>query len=907
MIITKLILENWMKIQHLTLEFKQGINLVYGPNEIGKSSIVEAIRLAFTGDASSGNRKYKDLQPWGTDARAKVELFFTAGDNRHFQVRKSFPKGSAALLQQNIPLTEDPKKTQEKLLNILGINEKTINLFHLLFINQGETLNIFAPKDNPLDENTRAYIKDVIKETAFKPLQDFQDSLNRERELIFTSSGKLKTGRDAPEYKQLLDKEKELKQRKEELEEKVTGFSQRLEEMETLDKQILHLTYEKTGKGKFLSTLKTKKVRLEELETKRLEFIPIETDYKRMLKIQDDTAEINRQLPGLYAYRLQTLSRLEQEILRLETQRLEKQQYLQALKLKKFMLEQEKARENLNEVQAKIAQFSQKQEELQEIEKQLTNFPGMSSEAVAQIKKIAGEAGKLEAQLEAARSALIMKFKVTPHSPGKIDFQLQIDGKELEAFHTNEPIEAQGFQRLVFHDPGRLDIDVSGSPAEMDIDGLQKELQTKQAQLNQQLSLMKAVDINGLDARFREYSLLNDRKKIIQAHLSAMTPLEQLMALKAEGEAQLETFNSKEKEYGQQPELLKLVESLAMTKITNDHLVEKEKEITALEKEIEEKHRDKTLLVGIEPAPMQQDNSSNANAGVSPGPALSITPQQTRDQIKEMRTRLDGLEKQRTEILAQRNPEDFREGYLTRKDELDALYESVSRLEPLEINTLKEVNSQVQPCEDEIGRIAGEIVEKGSKKARLSGEIDGFDVVVEEKNRVEYDHLGTLESIKTHLIDIYALKLLLTVIEEEKEKAQQEIFKPLEERLAESLEQLIPGRYRPVIDNNFNLTIAAPTVTGEYLEGVNDSLSFGTREQLSFLLRLAIARQLSRKEPQVMILDDSFVNTDAGRLPSLLDMIKRSSADIQFILFTCRENDYLQYRDQYHSIDLKSL
>src|SRR5512137_757783 len=102
MIITKLMLENWMKIQQLTLEFKQGINLVYGPNEIGKSSIVEAIRLAFTGDAASGNRKYKDLQPWSTEARAKVELSFTTGDERHFQVRKTFPKGSAALLQKGI-------------------------------------------------------------------------------------------------------------------------------------------------------------------------------------------------------------------------------------------------------------------------------------------------------------------------------------------------------------------------------------------------------------------------------------------------------------------------------------------------------------------------------------------------------------------------------------------------------------------------------------------------------------------------------------------------------------------------------------------------------------------------------------------------------------------------------------
>ncbi|MDQ1350213.1 MAG: hypothetical protein QG657_514, partial [Acidobacteriota bacterium] len=569
--------------------------------------------------------------------------------------------------------------------------------------------------------------------------------------------------------------------------------------------------------------------------------------------------------------------------------------YLEALKLKKFTLDKEKAQERYNDVQGKIGQFSKRQEELQEVEKQLTAFPGMSSEEVAHIKKIAGEAAKLEAQLEAARSALIMNFKITPLAPGKIDFHLQVDGKEPETYHTNEAVEVRGFQQLKYHDPGRLDIDVSGSPAEMDIDALQKEHKKKQAELNNRLSLINVVDIDKLDARFKEYTVLNDRKKEIRAQLNAMTPLEELMTLKAQSEAELASFKTKEKEYGQQAEITKQVESLSITKITQDHLDEKEKEIVALDKGIEEKRRDKALLEGMEPGPGQQDKMSEASAGVSPGSFVSLTPQQTRDQIKEMRTRLEELDKQRTEILGQRNPGDFRQGYLLRKDEIDGLYEGISRLEPLAYNTLKEVSPRVQPGEDEIAHIAGEIAERSSRKARLSGEIEGFDAVVEEKNRVEYDHGKTLENIKTHLIDIYALKLLLKTIEEEKEKAQREIFKPLEERLAESLEQLIPSRYRPVIDNDFNLSISASTVTGEYLEGVNEWLSFGTLEQISFLLRLAIARQLSQKEPQVMILDDSFVNTDAGRFPLILDMLMKREPQIQFLVFTCRPGDYLAY------------
>ena len=60
MIIKKLELENWMKILQLTLDFQPGINLIYGPNEIGKSSIIESINqeILLIGEASSDEKTF---------------------------------------------------------------------------------------------------------------------------------------------------------------------------------------------------------------------------------------------------------------------------------------------------------------------------------------------------------------------------------------------------------------------------------------------------------------------------------------------------------------------------------------------------------------------------------------------------------------------------------------------------------------------------------------------------------------------------------------------------------------------------------------------------------------------------------------------------------------------------------
>ena len=112
--ITKLELENWMKIRRLVLEFDRGINLVYGPNEIGKSSIIEAVRQAITGDAGSGAVQYRQLQTWGTDAAARVDLWFTTRSGEDYRICKSFPGGGAGLdlppksgmpkLESNLPI-----------------------------------------------------------------------------------------------------------------------------------------------------------------------------------------------------------------------------------------------------------------------------------------------------------------------------------------------------------------------------------------------------------------------------------------------------------------------------------------------------------------------------------------------------------------------------------------------------------------------------------------------------------------------------------------------------------------------------------------------------------------------------------------------------------------------------------
>lgn len=990
----------------MVLEFSAGINLLYGRNEIGKSSIIEAIRLAITGDPSSGSRDYKKLKPWGTDVKARVDLSFTTGDNRAYRISKSFPKGSAALYQQDVPLTEDVKKTHDKLLQILGLSEKTTNLFRLLFINQGETLNIFSKQksENPINDETRSYIKDVIKETAFKPLQEIRDSLAREWEMVFTSGGKLKRGRSASEYSLLLDKERELNARKSELEEKTGELLQRLEEMEVLEKNIDRLTGEKNEKEKCLAQLKAKETKLELLEKKKLEFHPIEKDYKRFLDIEDQLAALNRELPRLYSLRKQIIARLDTEMNTQKAKHKEMQQSQLALKLKKeqcrrlesfkqvferlqedykelqrikessrendkrlpalFALNREKLAEKAKEIQAKIDDYLKRRSELQACEKELGTFPKMTKKEIDQIKKLAAALSKLETRLETARSALKTEFKLTPHPAKEISFNLKIDDAEPVSHSVSAPVAVEDFQRISFRYPDVFDIDVGGRPAEVDIDALRREQSQKQEELTGQLQQIKVKTIEELDEKFQKYSDLKNRKKELQDRLTLLPPIKELEKQKAESAADREAldrdmvkylgketntdgiepgedlrkqsfqalrdaltkagtnkdnltaqagtilksrtaeafekeYKTKEKEYDQLRQTISKMEPLDIEEVAQKHLDEAAEKLKAIEKKSAEIEGDKTILQS-----MQVEKGGDE---IEPPPGAKQTPQQIRDEIQQKRTRLQGLDKQKAEILGEKKKDDFKKDYLLKKDELDILAKGISAVVPLELNTLEAVRTRLEVIEKEISAAAGQVETSRSRKARLSGEIEAFSGVMDEKNRVEYDYRGTLEDIRSQLTGIYALKLLIKLIEEQKEKAQQEVFKPLEDRVAQGLERLIPGQYRPEIGSDFEIGISAKTLTGDYLGGIEESLSFGTREQLSFLLRLAIAGQLSQKEPQAMILDDSFVNTDTTRLPCLLDMIKQSSQEIQFLIFTCRQADYLHYKSKFNTINLDKL
>ena len=88
--IERLELKNWKAIAERAILFQPGLNILVGPNGSGKTSIMEAIRLAFCGRVAVGDPSR--MIHYAAD-QAEVTVVFRAGERRYQLARAVRRKG----------------------------------------------------------------------------------------------------------------------------------------------------------------------------------------------------------------------------------------------------------------------------------------------------------------------------------------------------------------------------------------------------------------------------------------------------------------------------------------------------------------------------------------------------------------------------------------------------------------------------------------------------------------------------------------------------------------------------------------------------------------------------------------------------------------------------------------------
>jgi hypothetical protein len=136
-----------------------------------------------------------------------------------------------------------------------------------------------------------------------------------------------------------------------------------------------------------------------------------------------------------------------------------------------------------------------------------------------------------------------------------------------------------------------------------------------------------------------------------------------------------------------------------------------------------------------------------------------------------------------------------------------------------------------------------------------------------------------------------AARLLHETLAEAQRETRDRWLGPVRERAAPYLRLVQPNS--DIVLNEDTLEIESIVRNG-VIEPFG-GLSVGAREQIAVITRLALAEILqSANRPSAIILDDALVNADEGRLQRMHLVLQRAAQRMQVLILTCRERDFVQ-------------
>jgi len=138
----------------------------------------------------------------------------------------------------------------------------------------------------------------------------------------------------------------------------------------------------------------------------------------------------------------------------------------------------------------------------------------------------------------------------------------------------------------------------------------------------------------------------------------------------------------------------------------------------------------------------------------------------------------------------------------------------------------------------------------------------------------------------------WAAKLLFETLTENRAEARRKYHAPLREEAENLLDRLFDEEESTLVfDENLALDKISRSTDGSLDFG---QLSTGMKQQLSLLIRLAMAKIVARERAHPVFMDDALSDTDSDRFDVISDILHGASQEMQIILTTCHRSRHLR-------------
>jgi uncharacterized protein YhaN len=158
-------------------------------------------------------------------------------------------------------------------------------------------------------------------------------------------------------------------------------------------------------------------------------------------------------------------------------------------------------------------------------------------------------------------------------------------------------------------------------------------------------------------------------------------------------------------------------------------------------------------------------------------------------------------------------------------------------------------------------------------------------------SRVEEEITYVKEEIEREELSANAVHLLHDTINLCRKETLTAIARPVEELAIRTLQRIAGTRFEHIhLPETFKPEEVDPKVAETAVDV--EELPSGEKEQIYLSVRLALAKVLSRRERQLVVLDDVLTATDTGRLARILNILKEEAKQLQIMILTCHPERY---------------
>lgn len=836
-----------------------GLNIFHGPNESGKSTLAHAIRVAFLERHSAGT--HDNLLPWDLkSAGPEIHIDFDYQGRRH-QLTKQFMRQARCELR----IDGEVRSGEDAELYLAGLMGFTLpsrgtsrpdqhGVPGLLWIAQGEGHELHDPVKGAR-EHVQGVLGDAMGHIASTDGDRVLQTVTRQLERLHTRGGKPRA-----EFQKAIVAQERLQSDLQDLDAMVRQYCDDVDELARLQQQFERDEAEQPWR----EMREKERIAREELaraDAMREQLEQIKTSLEACRKTQallhqrletfrqrDHDLEVREQALKVAQERHQSLASRTNALRQATEQASQAYAHCreQLVASRQARLRQDKHKQ-LAGLREEISRLGEQQKQAEQI---LSELESLRQRAAA-VRIDPAELKKLGA-LHARHQELEIRQQTVAT---RLQFDL-LDGQALQLGDTR----LTGRSEQLLLDSQVLDIPGYGTvritPGGDDVADLAREQARVQQALDSALQALQVQSLEQAQQRAAEHAQLESRVQQLQGVLAVHAP---------DGPAVLAQRRS---------DLVAQAENL-------------QAECEALADGVDTP----ALPVDIDQAQLAEQRAEQA---------LKHAEVALQDHLVELAKAREALDTAHREVQLAKASADNPEAVQSEKQTLRHLNEEVAREASLQPEADR-LDAQIRAVRPELleqdirrySRSATQAQEDHAARERtihaLRGRLQAWGAEgLEERQR---GLQGELAAIRRRVDEFErqarALTLLRDLLEAKRQELTRQLNEPLREKLMHYLHVLFSDR-----NGDLNIVLGDDLMPVELVRNDSyaalDTLSFGAREQVGLISRLAYADLLKEAgQPTLIMLDDALVHSDSTRLSQMKRILFDAAQRHQILLFTC--------------------